>query len=596
MRPVDRTEDQSSTDLRGDNGMTRTVRKLRTTAAARRALPVLLLIVAVLAAVPSLGQRLDLEPTPLDALEPARLDVDPETGIQLSLDEAVEIAVRRNLGLVIERYNWIQAREGVLQSLGIYDLLLNGSAQIADATEPTVEVVEGVPVTTRTSEVYNLGLSQLLPTGGVVDLSVNGFTQETNSQNVFLNPLYSTTSELTFRQPLLRGFGRLATERSIMIARVSSAQSVEFVEQQLSDTIQEVEIAYWNLVGARNQLIVAREAMRLAQVLHDQNRIRVDVGTLAPLELIQSEAGIANREEDIILAEATIGDAEDELRRLLNLESERYWNQPIVPVTDPETARIEIDVEEAVATALTERPEVAAQLYRIDALEIDERFLANLARPQLDLQFTYGLEGLSGEGDAIVDPETGEVIVPATRGGFGDAFEQISDRDFDRWTAAVLFSYPLQNRERRAQATIADLAVDEAFAELQQLEQLIRTEVRAAARQVETAAKQIESARVSRELEEQNLDAERKRYENGMSSSFRVLEIQEDLTQARSREVNAVASYRRALASFYRAIGRLVDQKGIDIEGEPLEIHRFGGWGGVFDFDHEYDYGTAATE
>lgn len=567
------------------------------TVAARRALSVFLLTAAAVAAAsPCLGQRLELEPTPVDALEPARLDVDPETGIQLTLDEAVEITVRRNLGLVIERYNWIQAREGVLQSLGIYDLLLNGSVQYADATEPTVEVVEGVPVTTRTSEVYDLGLRQLLPTGGFLDFSVNGFTQETNSQNVFLNPLYSTTSELTYRQPLLRGFGRLATERSIMIARIGAAQSVEFVEQQLADTIQEVEISYWNLVGARNQLVVAQEALRLAEVLHEQNQIRVDVGTLAPLELIQSEAGIANREEDIILAEAQIGDSEDELRRLLNLEADLYWNQPIVPVTDPETERLEIDVEEAVATAFAERPEMAAQLYRIDALEIDERYFAKLALPQLDLQFTYGLEGLSGEGDAIIDPETGEVLVPATRGGFGDSFGQIGDRDFDRWTAALLFSYPLQNRERRAQATIADLAVDEAFAELQQLEQQIRTEVRAAARQVETAAKQIESARVSRELEEQNLDAERKRYENGMSSSFRVLQIQEDLTQARSREVNAVASYRRALATFYRAIGELVDQKGIDIEGEPIEIRRFGGWDGVFDFDHDYEYRTVEAE
>lgn len=573
--------------------MTRTSRHLRTPAAARGALAVLLVTAAaVLAGVPASGERLDLRPTRADSLDPARLEVDSEEGIQLTLDQAVEIAVRRNLGLVIERYNWIQARQGVFQSLGIYDLLLDGSVQYSDTTEPTVEVVEGVPVTTRTSEVYNLGLSQLLPTGGLLDLSVTGFTQETNSQNVFLNPLYNTTTDLTFRQPLLRGFGRLPTERSLMVARIGAAQSVEIVEQRLSETIQAVEIAYWDLVGARNQLVVAREALQLAQVLHDQNQIRVDVGTLAPLELIQSEAGIANREEGIIIAEATIGDAEDRLRQLLNLESEMYWDQPIVPVTDPETERISIDVEEAVATALIERPEVATQLYRIDALEIDERFFRNLVLPQVDFQFTYGLEGLAGEGDAITDPETGEVIVPATSGGFGDTFDQIRAADFDRWQALLLFSYPLQNRERRAQATIADLAVDQALAELEQLELSLRTEVRTAARQVETAAKQIESARVSRRLEERNLDAERKRYENGMSSSFRVLEIQESLTQARSREVNAVASYRRALATFYRAIGVLVEQKGIELEGRPVEIRRFGGWDHVFDFDPRYDYGN----
>lgn len=557
---------------------TRLPRPAATRARAGTSLLALSVLCALLAlGMPARAQELQLRPTPHDALDPANLDVGEEA-IQLTLDQAVEIALRRNLGLVIERYNWIQAREGILQSLGIYDLLVDGSAQFSDTTEPTVAAVEGVPVTTRQSELYNLGLSQLVPTGGLLSLDATGFTQETNSRNVFLNPLYNTTTELAFRQPLLRGFGRLPTERQIMVARVASAQTTEVVELQVARTIESVEIAYWDLVGARNQLVVAREALQLAQVLHDQNRVRVDVGTLAPLELIQSEAGIANREEGIILAEAAIGDAEDRLRLLLNLEQGEYWNTPIVPATDPETERVTIDVEDAVATAFRERPEMAAQAYRIEALDIDRRFFRNLARPQLDLQLSYGLEGLSGTGQAIRDPETGEIITPATSGGFGEAFEQVRDGEFDRWTAQVLFSYPLQNRERRSQATLAELELEQGMTELEQLGQEIRTEVRAAARQVETAAKQIESARVSRQLEERNLDAERKRYENGMSSSFRVLEIQEDLTQARSREVSAIASYRRALATFYRTIGLLLEQKGVELEGETRDWSRFGGW------------------
>lgn len=574
--------------------MTRTPRNLRITVAARRALPLVLLIAVLVAAFPASGQRMELEPTRLDSLEPAGLDIDPDEGIQLTLDEAVEIAVRRNLGLVIERYNWVQARQGVLQSLGIYDTVLFANASTSESTQPSSQVVEGVGTITSERQAVDFGFSQLVPTGGVLDIGLFDATRtESNNQNLPLNPLFSANAGLQFSQPLLRGFGRLPTERSIMVARIGASQSVEFAEQQLSDTIRDVEIAYWNLVGARNQLVVAREALSLAQVLHDQNRVRVDVGTLAPLELIQSEAGIANREEDIILAEAAIGDAEDELRRLLNLESDRYWSQPIVPTTEPETAAIQIDVDEAVATALAERPEVAAQLLRIDALEIDERVLRNLALPQLNLIFNYGVFGQAGESDAIINPETGEVEFPAQDGSLSDALSDVYGADFDFWQVALAFSYPLQNRDRRAQATIADLETDRAFAELQQLEQQIRTEVRAAARQVETALKQIDSAQVSRQLEERNLDAERKRYENGMSSSFRVLEIQEDLTQARSREVNAVASYRRALAAYYRAIGLLVSEKGIDIEGDLPDYKRFGGWDGFLDFDHEYDYREA---
>ena len=530
-------------------------------------------------ALPAAGQEQEvhLEPTPIDALEPPGLEVTDE-GIQLSLDQAVEIALSRNLGLVIERYNWVQTREGILQALGVYDVLLDGLAQYEDETSPTVQVTEGVPATQTTSEFYQLGLSQLTPIGGLAEVRASGFTQDTNSQNVFLNPLYSTSADLIYSQPLLRNFGTLATERRILVARASAAQTTEIVEQRLSDTINTVEEAYWNLVETRNQLVVAQEALRLAQVLHEQNQVRVDVGTLAPLELISSEAGIANREGDIITAESAIGDAEDQLRLLLNLDQGELWDRPIVPVTDPETPRVELDLQDALRTALAERPEIASQVYRIEALEIDSRFFRNQVLPQLDLRLNYGLGGLSGDGPEIVDPETGEVLNPATQGGFSDAFQQVLDQDFERWQVQLLLSYPLQNRERRAQRVISDLALERGLVELEQLQQQIVTEVRAAARQVETAAKQIEAARVSRELEERNLDAERKRYENGMSSSFRVLEIQEDLTLARSREVAAITAYRRALSEFYRSIGMLLEQKGVELEGEIPDYERFGGW------------------
>ncbi|HSL82897.1 MAG TPA: TolC family protein, partial [Thermoanaerobaculia bacterium] len=418
---------------------------------------------------PLQAREVRLQPVPVDALDPAGLDVADE-GILLSLDQAVEVALRRNLGLVIERYNWIQTREGVLQSLGIYDTLLSGVARITDTTSPTVEVVEGVPVTQEQTEFYQLGLSQLTPLGGLAELRTSAFNRETNSQNVFLNPLYSARADLTYTQPLLRGFGQLATERQFLVARASTAQSVEIFEQQVSQVIRDVEQAYWDLVEARNQLGVAQEAARLAQVLHEQNRVRVDVGTLAPLELIQSEAGIAAREEDIIRAEAAIGDAADRLRFLLNLESGPYWDAAIVPVTEPETERVPIDVAEAIETALSERPELAAQLRRLDVLEIDRRFFRNLARPQLDLQLNYGLGGLSGEGEAP-DPETGGII--RVEGGFSEAYEQVFDRDFDGWSAQLVFSYPLQNRERRAQATISGLAVDQGLAELERLQRQI---------------------------------------------------------------------------------------------------------------------------
>jgi len=549
-----------------------------------RALPIALIaaigLLGLLAmAPPAPAEKVQLAPTALDSLPDPNVTIDDE-GIHLSLDDAVTIALRRNLGLVIERYNWIQSRHGVLQSLGIYDLALTGGAQYRDTTSPTVATYEDTPVTQETAQSYQLGLSQLIPTGGVAELTTSAFTLNTN-RAVNFNPLYQANTDLTLTQPLLRNLGRQATERNILVARARASQSRETVEQQVSQTIETVETAYWDLVAAKNQLGVAQEALQLAKTLHEQNKVRVDVGTLAPLELVQSEAGIASREEDIIRAEAAIGDAADRLRRQLNLDQGKLWDLPIVPDTDPAAKKIDINVDDAIQTALDQRPEIAAELDRLDVLKIDKQYFRNQVLPQLDLVLNYNLSGLSGDVPASIDPITREPM-PAISGSFGEAFDQVTARDFEEWRVQLRFAYPLQNRQAREQSTISNLAVEQEMAVLQDLRTQIITEVRTAARAVETAAKQIDSAKVSRELEEKNLDAERKRYENGMSSSFRVLQIQEDLTQARSREVTAVTTYRTALAQYYRSIGRLLEQKGVELDEGSFPKGRRYSLGGLF--------------
>jgi outer membrane protein TolC len=242
------------------------------------------------------------------------------------------------------------------------------------------------------------------------------------------------------------------------------------------------------------------------------------------------------------------------------------WTTPIVPTTDPETDRITIDVDEALRIALEERSELRAQGLVLANLEIDRRVFANLVKPRLDLQLRYGFNGLGGDvnigGGGPFDPRPPE-IVP---GGYSDAIEQVFEADFEGWSGGLVLGYPIQNREARAARTIAELALEEGRVTLDDLRLSILTEVRRSARGVEAAAEAIDLAKKSTDLAERNLDAEQKRYENGLSTSFQVLEIQEDLTQARSREVSAVAAYRRALVAFYRAMGRLLDENGIQLE------------------------------
>ncbi len=517
------------------------------------------------------------EPAPGRVLVDAQGSRVQATGIEvqdgavlLTLEEAVELALRQNLGLSIERFNRTRSALAVGQTLGIYDLLASASLYAEDQQSPTITRLQA---SESSLQRFNFSLGQIFPTGGELTVGVTNSRNESNSPFTTVNPGFNSGLEFNLNQPLLRNFGRLATERQLLVARNRSAASSEEFERQVGLIVQQVINAYWNLVGARQQLVVAQESMSLASELNNRNRIQVEVGTMAPLELVQSEAAIAEREEGIITAQSDRGDAEDTLRRLLNLPEGELWGTEIRPATDPAIEHTPIDVQAAIQTALQERPELRVQQLDIEQARIQSAFARNQERPTLDLDLGYGFSGAGG--DVIVrDDDTGEVI-DTVPGGFGDAFDQVSGFDFRGWTAQLTFGFPLQNRGARATRVIADLDLERAESALEDARNAIITEVRGAARRVETAAKQIDAARASKVFQERNLDAERKRYENGMSTSFQITQIQEDLTQARSREVNAIINYRTALAEYQRVIGRLLDEEGVEVDDEEPVIDRW---------------------
>lgn len=487
---------------------------------------------------------------------PAEAPTPTGPALELSLDDAVAMALERNLGLLVERYGREQAELDVMGNLSIYDLRLGGQLNFSDSEQATFSTIES---TTSESRSLALQLTQLTPQGG--ELSATFFNARRSNELQLVNPSFNSDLSLSFSQPLLRNFGSLITERGLRVARLSSEISREQFERQVAQTVEDVETAYWGLIDAREQLDVAHEALALAEELHERNKIEVEVGTRAPLELIQSEATIALREEEIIQAEAALGDAQDRLRQLLNLPGSS-WDIGITPVTEAEAETVEIDLEGAIDTAFAERPELAVEDLNVDIARLDAEFFRRQKRPALEIDINYGLSGASGRGELPLPGGAPPLILDQD---LFDAIEQVLDRDSDRWSASLLLSYPLQNRSARASSAIADIGLERARMERRDLEQQILTEVRAAVRQVNTAIQQITSARVSRRLQERNLEAEQKRYENGMSTSFQVAEIQEDLTQARSREVNAITSYRIALAQYYRSIGRLLEESGIEL-------------------------------
>jgi outer membrane protein len=506
-----------------------------------------LMAAATLAALPAYGQT-HLSPMPQAAAPPPQFVI-KDGAIQLSVEDAVAVALANNLSLVIDRYTRSQAEHSIFSNLGIYDTRLFADAGYADTQQATASELEASKFKTAN---FNLGLSQLFPTGGDLTVGYDNTRTETNLVFQSLNPAYESNLAARFVQPLLRDFGRLATERNIMVARVNSDISQSAFEEIIANTIQSVENAYWNLVEARSQVGVDEESLTLAQQLHDQNKVRVDVGTLAPLELVQSESGIATREEAIIRSQYAVGNAEDTLRRLLNVPQGEEWSQSIVPTTPAEAERTTLDLEEGLKAAIERRPELERLRLAEKSAQIDADYAKNQVRPRLDLTARYGLGGIGG-------------------GSFGDPVEQITGFDFPIWGVGLTFAYPLQNRTARENKVIADLEVEKTAAITEDLMQQLSTEVRVAVRAVDAAGKAIDSANVSVRLAERNLDAEHKRYDNGMSTSFQLLEIQEDLTQARSRQVFALAAYRRALVEYYRATGRLLEETGVVLDAPTAQ-------------------------
>ena len=516
----------------------------------------------VLLSAPLAAEGFDL-PATADGEPPGAFEAELGDSFDISLEDAVVEALRHNVSLVVERYARSRSLLGIEEAMGIYDFNLGAFVSTSSDSRPTSSLLEDADILSTDVDVWNFSLSRLLAWGGTAEITFNNSKTESSNEFVQPNPQFSVAWNIGVTQPLLRGFGRDVTERNIVVARNNVGINHEAFRLQVESVIQQVSNEYWSLVGAMEQLEVAEQSLELAKELHEMNRIQVDVGTKAPLEMVQSEAGVARREEDIIRRRQAVEDAQDILRQLINIAAGQLWDVPIVPVTNPEIAHQPIDVKAAVEKAFEMRADIIQQRLRNDTSRLDAMVAKNSMKPRLDLTAGYGLNAIAGTFD-FIDNTTGARVL--SESNYGDALDSILDREFDGWRVSLDFAMPLENRAARARAAQAELTVKQGEWQLRDLEGTVRLGVRRAARAVETAHKAIESAKVSSRLAEKNLEAERKRYENGLSTSFQVLEIQEDLSEAQSSEVAAIIGYRQALTAYHLATGELLDKYGIKLQ------------------------------
>ncbi len=509
-------------------------------------------------AFPAMGQDGPAISTRPGQRNPMPLPAADKGGLPLSLSQAVDLAVANNEDLNVS----VNAAESfeylILQNTGIFDPLISAGVNRSHSEDPSAsQLTSGVSDNTS----FNAGVSQLLPTGGQVQLGLTGNRGKTNNQFFDVNPSYSSGLLLSFNQPLLRGFGTLPTTWLIRISKNSRDSAFQNLLRTIQGTVNAVEQAYWDLVYSLQNLEVKRESLRIAQDLNRITRIKIDVGSLAPIDITQTEVGIATAEQDIITAEGLIGDSQDRLKRLLNFEPSQQ-NVPIFPTDPLSTEDVTIQLEEGTAMALQRRPEILSTSYQVASDLVRYQYYRNQTLPQLNLNGSYGSKGLAG---FSVDPVTGAV----TDTNFSQSFRDTFDRNNKNWSIGLNFSYPIFNRGARGAKGVAQYTWESDKARLATVEQNVVVEVRAAARAIDTSRRSIVAARKGRELAERNLDAEKKKFDNGMTTSFQVNQIQRDLSAARTLEQQALAIYRKALAQYHFAIADNLDWKRIRVEGMP---------------------------
>lgn len=486
---------------------------------------------------------------------PARQAPDPQGGpvMRLTADEAVRMALENNLGIQAERLGPEISTLAVAQARAVYAPSLVSTTLTRNSTQPPSSFLTGgttASVITDESFRTSGGLVQNVPWGGGrYEFSLDGSRVKTNAFSSY-NPRLGSNLSASYTQPLLRNFRMDALRQQLLTSRNNEVVADLQLREQITITSQAVRNAYFDLLGAIEGYKVARESLDLALESLKNNQTRVEVGTMAPIDIIEAEAEVAGNEEAVINAEARIQMLEDRLRSLvLNPNQADFWMVRIEPSESPTVVPMVLDVEGAIANALANRTDLARARKQLDNLDVGLKYAENQKLPGLDLVANYNVIGLAGtqfQFGAGFPPE----IEGQSQRNFTSALRDVFGQEFRTWSVALQFSYPIGASQADAAVASTRLQRQQGTVGVRDLELQIATAVRDAARQVDTNLKRVEATGKARDRAERRLEAEQKRTTVGLSTTFQLFQAQRDLARQRQQEVNAIIDYNRSLVGF----------------------------------------------
>jgi len=471
--------------------------------------------------------------------------------MRLALDEVVRLALQNNLDIAVDRLEPQLAQQRVSQASAAYLPSLSGVFGRTHAVQPPSNLLVNAEGTVTDAFNSTLAVGQRLPwAGATYNVSWNASRQTTNSFFQSFSPNLGSVVQVSFSQPLLRDLGMDSARQQLVITKRNKEMSDTRFRETVVRTLADVKRAYWNLVSARASVGVQQKALDLARELVRTNTARVDVGSSPPLDLLSAKAEQAQREENLVIAQVQARQAEDALRILIfDQNSPSFWTQGIEPTDSTPVGAPLPDVEAVVQRALKTRQDLIRARDEIANAETSVKFYQSQRLPDLRAQASYGATGLGGTRWLRTGGFPG-TITGTQLTSFGSVMNQVFSRNFPSWSVGLTLSYPIGYSFEEAGLANARVQEAQARVRLQNAETRAVRQIRQAAWQMEANTKRIETSRAAREFAEQRLDAEQKRYDVGMSTSFLVVQAQRDLAQARNNELAAALDYVRAIIDF----------------------------------------------
>lgn len=478
--------------------------------------------------------------------------------IALSLDECIVKTLRNNLGLAAEMLTPKMMEEAVSLAGEKFYPSISFSYNKQNTKSASYSFLDASDVVSTRQNDNTTQIAQFLPTGGSLSLSLYNYLSDSNRRFQTINPRFGSTLRLNFSQPLLKDFGFKMSRREIIVAGFNREISDENFNQLLEDAIYRVKSAYWLLVYSRENLEVVRQSLKLAEELEEKNKAEIEAGTLAPIELLTAEAEVKLRQAEILEAEAQLKNNEELLKTIINLSAERddVKSLRIIPTDTPTVARIDVDFDGALETAILNRPDLQALRVDLKSREFNLSYAKNQLLPDVRLQFSYWSPGISGDQILYKDGNAlSGVVVGTISGNKSSALKDALNFAYKNSSIGLTVTLPVQNVLSRAYQAQAKISLDQAKLRIRNQEQQLNLELGNAVRAVETNYLRTQAYQAARELAQQKLEAELEKLKVGMSINYLVLVFQRDLADAQTLELRSLIEYKISVANLDKVMG-----------------------------------------